>query len=197
MTGMLVKETLRLTLEPGQRIVRREEYADWLEAGEIREAAGRQARRLRHRIGREYRRSREAARMRGQREAEADAAARMSAYSETAIQHLRGLESDVERLVSDAVATLVGERPPEERLRAVVGRLLEDMAEGERTVLAVHPDHRDAVAGILGPDSAVRVRTDTELGRHQIRVEGPLGIAECDLDGWIATLGGTAGASAR
>ncbi|MCP1675306.1 molybdopterin converting factor small subunit [Natronocella acetinitrilica] len=190
MTAMSVRETLKLTPEPGQRIVRREEYAQWVEADAMRAEVGQLVQRVRQRISREYERTRASAVRRGTRKGEREAAKRMLGYSETAIRQLYELEQSVKALVAEAVRTLTSEMPAESRLAEVVSALIHELAEDQRVTLHAHPDNRAAIVRLTEDREEVRFRPDKSLGPNQVRLEGPLGVAECDLDAWIEAIAG-------
>lgn len=186
---------LGITPAPGTRIIRREDYARWVDGECVREAAERFASRLRERAAREYERRMAAARDEGLAAVEAERAAMLSAFAEDTVRGVKAVEATLEEVVVQALREMLGHVPSQEQLAVTLRRLLEEVADRESVEVGVNPADRAALdAVVVATDtewSGLKVRSDRGIAPGRVRIEHPLGISEGGLDAYLDALSTT------
>lgn len=194
MTALRTTETLGLAPEPGTRIIRREDYARWLEGQSVLEAAQALAGKWRQRAAREYGRQMALAREEGLAGIEAERAAMLSAFAEDSVRHVATVESALEQVVIDALQVMLGEVPREEQLAATLRRLLDEVATREQLRVSLNPVDRPDLARVMeAPESdlpPLTLRSDAEVAPGRIRLEHPMGVVESGLEDYLRALAG-------
>jgi len=183
------RHNLAFLPQAGQRIIRREEYADWIAAQDQLRVASETARRLRQRAGREYRRQL-ALGVKAGREAERRRLLACNAELERRMQlFLQESEARMMTLLAAAVKSLTGKVPTANRLATAVAKILDEVSAADRPTITVNAGQRAAFCKELDRrgirTTGLRIVADKELNPAMVRVEGGFGIIECDADAWL------------
>lgn len=171
-----------LPSKPGQRIVRAEQAAQWIDGYAFLQAAREEAERTQGELQQLRDQAREeglaAGRAQGQREA-AELLAR------TAVQvddYLAGLEAQMTDLALGIVRRVIGELDDGTRLALCTRQALSAFRESQRLRLQVRPAQLEAVRGqLVDLGERLQVEADDSLAAGHARLSSPQASVELDL----------------
>ncbi len=182
----LTKDEFKLA--PGQKIIGADEYLAYREAGDVLKSAREQARHMAEKARKAYEMEEEYGYQDGLEHAKTDVLKQLVSNTEKAIGFLGDLENEVVDVVIAAVEKIIGDFDEAEKVRRVVGKLLQSAKSEQRLTLRVGADSVDTVEATLNDEFrqgplAIQVIPDSDLSADTFILETSTGI----VDGSIAT----------
>jgi type III secretion protein L len=109
------------------------------------------------------------------------------------VEYLEGLESDLVKIVNEAVRKIIGDLGSDEAVVRVVKKALTSMRDDRRVLVRVSPRDEPAVREALLGSSGQRspfldVRADGRLEQGQCVLESELGVVEASLETQLKNL---------
>ncbi|MDR2441950.1 MAG: HrpE/YscL family type III secretion apparatus protein [Deltaproteobacteria bacterium] len=110
----------------------------------------------------------------------------------SSVEYLEKLESDLAKIVEEAVRKIIGDLPPDQVAAGLVRKALTTMRDDRRVLVKVSPQDepavRQALLGASGSTSFLDVRSDGRLQHGQCVLESDLGVVEASLETQLKNL---------
>lgn len=168
--------------KPGQRILRAEEAAQWLDGYAFMQAAREEAERTQAALQQLRDQARDEGRAAGLAEGQREAAQLLARTAQQVDDYLAGLEAQLTDLALGIVRQVLGELDEASRLAQCTRQALGAFRQAQRLRLQVRPDQLDAVREHLRDlGERLDVEADDTLAAGHARLSSPQASVELDL----------------
>ncbi len=196
MDKQFILGTRKIDLQPGARIVRREELNVLYDADEIISKAAQAAERIEQKAQEDYQRRYEEGFAQGQEEGKSEYAMKIMEMVMTQLDSLEGLERQLTEVVISSVEKLIGTFDKQELAVRIVRKALAAVRGEKRVLVRVSLQDEPAVRAdlqpfLLTPDGSsgyLEVRGDPALNQGDCMLETSLGVVEAGLSSQLALL---------
>lgn len=171
-----------LPSKPGQRILRGEQAAQWIDGYAFLQAARDEATRTHDDMQRLRDQARDEGQAAGRAEGQREAAELLARTALQVDDYLAGLEAQMTDLALGIARQVIGELDDGTRLALCTRRALSAFREGQRLRLHVRPDQLDAVRGQLADlGERLQVEAADGIAAGHARLSSPQASVELDL----------------
>ena len=175
---------------PGVRVLRAEEYARFVEAGQVLAAAREQAAAMRDEAEKAYEVRKQQGYEDGLMEGRLEQAEKMMETAMQAVEYIEGLEDRLVGVVTSAVRKIIGELDDRECTVRVVRNALAAVRSQQRVLIRVSPDDKDSVRQALaamisstpGGATFLDVTADPRMKPGDCILECELGVVDASLE---------------
>ena len=174
---------------PGTRILRAQEYANFLEAQNVLDCAQKQAQVIQEQAKEAYEARRKEGYDDGVMEGQMQQAEKMLETGMQAVEYLEGLERQIVEVVTTAVRKIIGELDREDLIVRVVRKALDQVRGRQRVVIRVSPEDepkvREAFAAMLShgsSSSGYELVADQRMKRGDCMLESEMGVVDASLE---------------
>ena len=175
---------------PGVRVLRAEEYARFVEAGQILAAAREQAAAMRDEAEKAYEERKQQGYEDGLMEGRLEQAEKMMETAMQAVEYIEGVEDRLVGVVTSAVRKIIGELDDRECTVRVVRNALAAVRSQQRVLIRVSPDDKDSVRQALaamisstpGGATFLDVTADPRMKPGDCILECELGVVDASLE---------------
>lgn len=181
---------------PGVRVLRAEEYARLLEAGDLLAAARGRAEAIRAEAEEAYETRRREGYEDGVMEGRMEQAEKMMETAMQAVEYIEHIEETLVRVVTSAVRKIIGELDERERIVRVVRTALVSVRSRQKVLIRVcpadEPAVREALAAMIasapGGVSFLDVSADPRMKPGDCILESELGVVDAGLETQLRAL---------
>ncbi|TBU78932.1 HrpE/YscL family type III secretion apparatus protein [Pseudomonas daroniae] len=171
-----------LPSKPGQRIVRAEQAAQWIDGYAFLQAAREEAERTQGELQQLRDQAREEGLAAGRAEGQREAAELLARTAVQVDDYLAGLEAQMTDLALGIVRRVIGELDDGTRLALCTRQALSAFREAQRLRLHVRPAQLEAVRGqLVDLGERLQVEADDSLAAGHARLSSPQASVELDL----------------
>lgn len=171
-----------LPSKPGQRIVRAEQAAQWIDGYAFLQAAREEAERTQGELQQLRDQAREEGLAAGRAEGQREAAELLARTAVQVDDYLAGLEAQMTDLALGIVRRVIGELDDGTRLALCTRQALSAFRESQRLRLQVRPDQLEAVRGqLVDLGERLQVEADDSLAAGHARLSSLQASVELDL----------------
>lgn len=186
---------LRLTPDPGQRVLQRADYLAWCDAREAIDAARQQADAILADAKAVYQQEKQRGYEEGEQEARLRQAERIMETVGVTVDYLARFEHEIVDLVMGAVRKVIDGFDDEEKIMAVTRNALAIVRNQKQITLRLNPDQVDGVRHRVDELLAafpvvgyIDIVPDTRVATGACILESEVGMIEASLEGQIEAL---------
>ena len=193
--GSFVELNGRLEIPTGVKIIKKADYARFVAAEQVLEAARKLAEQIAAEARAAYEQQKKEGREEGILQGKTEIAERMLEGVSRSVDYLEGMENAVVDIVMKSLASVLGEMNEKDLVCRVVRRALQRVRDQKKILLKVCVDDAEAVQARL--DEMVRaypgiglvqVQPDPRLGPRECILETEMGVVDASLDKQLATI---------
>ena len=179
----------------GTKIIKADEYALYLEASSLLDAAREKAAAMEAQAEEAYERKKEEGYRDGMEEGKLEHAEKMMETILSSVEFIEGIEDTLVSVVNQAIRKIIGEMDGKERIVRIVRNALNNVRGQQKVTVRVAPADEEAVSQALAAMTAgssgsefLTIVADARLSRDSCILESELGVVDASLETQLKAL---------